>query len=76
MVGVSGIGLNHRNHRIRGNEAGDVVDVAVSVVTHNAAAQPDHGFNSQVISEDFFVIFVTHAGIALLLGAEQAFFRG
>ena len=54
VVGVVLVGFDHGEHGIRGDEARNVIDVAVRVVALDAAAQPDYFFYSQIISKDLF----------------------
>ncbi len=58
------------------DEAGDVVDVAVGVVAGNAAAEPDHLIDAEVIVKDLLQLLAADAGIALLHLAQQALFGG
>ena len=44
IVGIGAAGLNRGENGIGGDEAGDVIDMAVRVITLNAAAQPDYFF--------------------------------
>src|SRR5262249_9168235 len=44
MVRVRAVGFDGGEHGSGSDEAGDIVDVAVRVITLNAAAEPDHLF--------------------------------
>src|SRR4029077_6807217 len=76
VIRVFRVGLDHGDHGVGRDEAGQVVDVAVGVVAQNAAAQPDHVRRSQVVGEELFVVDAGHVRVALLLFAEEAFFGG
>ena len=73
---VFGIVLDHGDNRVWSDETGEIVDVAVSVIPENAAAEPDHVWRAEVVGEELFVVFAGHAWIALLYSAEQTFFGG
>ena len=62
--------------RVRRHEAGDVVDVAVSIVTGDSTVQPDYGLHTEIFGKHLFVGPAVHAGIALLDGREKAFLGG
>jgi hypothetical protein len=66
VVYIFGISLDHGDDGVGGDEAGEVVDVAVSVVAEDAAAEPDGVRGAEVIGEELLVVFAVHVGIALL----------
>ena len=76
VIRIFRIVLDHGDDGVRRDEPREVIDVAVSIVAEDAAAQPDHVRRTEIISEDFFVVFARHAGIALLHFAEQTLFGG
>ena len=43
--------LDHRDHGIRSDKAGNVIDVAVSVVAGDAAVEPDDGLHSKIVGK-------------------------
>ena len=51
MVFVVGVGLDGGEDLVLADEAGDVVDVAVSVVSGAAAMQPDGLVDAEVVVE-------------------------
>ena len=53
-----------------------IVDVAVGIVAGDAAIQPKHLFNSQIIAKSILEVFTPQSGVASLDFAEQAFFGG
>ena len=80
MVLVGGVGLDDGEDGVLGDEAGDVVDVAVGVVAGDAAVQPEDLLDAEVVGEGLLeslrVGFVAEAGVALLDLGEQALFGG
>ena len=76
VIDVTGVIFHYGYNRMRGDEAGEVVDVAVGVITGDATAEPDSVLSAQIVGENFFVIFARHAGVALLHFAEETFFGG
>src|SRR5579872_6014713 len=48
--------------------------MAVGVVALYAIAQPDNVLDTQIVGEDFLVIFALHSRVALLHFTEKAFF--
>ena len=76
VVLARGIGIDACDHGVRGNEAGDVVDVAVRVVTDNAGAKPDNILNAEKFGKDALVVALLHSRVPLLHATEQALFGG
>ena len=50
--------------------------MAVGVVAGNAAAEPNHLIDAEIIGENALQLLTAQAGIALLHFAQQAFFGG
>src|SRR5215813_4852879 len=48
-VGVGRIILNGTNDGVSVNEASDIVDVPIGVITDDAFTKPQHGFHSQIV---------------------------
>ena len=59
----------------RGDEPCEIVDVTARVIARNAPSQPQNLADSKEIAEGLFVVFACHAGIALLLLAQQTLLR-
>ena len=59
--------LDHRDHGIRSDEAGDVIHVAVSVVAGDSAIEPDDGLHAKIVGEHLFIGGAIHGQIALLV---------
>ena len=76
VVVILPIWLNHGDDRVRVHEPRDVVDVAVRVVAGDAAVQPEHLIDAEIVVEGLLQLLAADAGIALLHRAQQAFFRG
>ena len=76
MVGIGSVGFHHGDDCARGNEAGDVIDMAVSVVASDALTEPDDFLNAEVVRENLLVVLPVETGIAFLDFAEKAFFCG
>jgi hypothetical protein len=81
VILVAGVGLDTGEDLVFGDEAGDVVDVAVGVVAGAAFVEPENLFNAQVGVEGLLEVlagggFVAEAGVALLDVAEEALFGG
>ena len=66
MVLVAGVGLDGGEDGVFGDEAGDVVDVAVGVVPGAAFVQPDGLVDAEVVVEGLFEVF---AGFVLVAEA-------
>ena len=60
----------------RGDEARQVVDVAVRVVAGDAAAEPDHLRIAQVVGEHALDAVAAEPGVARLDVGEQALLGG
>ena len=58
------------------NETGDVVYVAMGIVSGYAAIHPQHLVDAEIVVEDTLQIFAAKARIALLHVAQQALFSG
>jgi hypothetical protein len=71
---VTPVGLDHRQNCALGNEAGDVVNVAVRVVTGDAAAEPEHLLDAEIVGEYLLVVALLEARVAVLDLAQQALF--
>ena len=76
MVRVARVRLDGGDDRRGRDEAGNVVHVAVRVVAGDAATQPDHLIDAEIIVKGALQLLAAHAGIALLHLAQQAFFGG
>ena len=76
VVGIARVGLDGSDNRRRADEAGDVVHVAVGIVAGDAAIEPEHLIDAEIIVKDLLQLLAADAGIALLHLAEQALFRG
>src|SRR5215475_12038995 len=50
--------------------------MAVSIVTYNSRAEPDHVCGAQILREDLLVVAFLHSGIALLHSADKALLGG
>src|ERR1700722_20499351 len=66
----------HGDYGVGGDEAREVINVAVCVVPGDPPAKPDDVRCAQVVGESFLIVDAGHAGIALLHFAEQAFLGG
>ena len=71
-MGSSGAGLDDGDDRVRVDEPGQVVDVAVGVVAVDAPAQPDDVADAEVVGEDPLHRLAVEPGVAGLDLAEQA----
>ena len=81
VVFVVGVGLDAGEDLVFGDEAGDVVDVAVGVVAGAAFVEPEGLFDAEVVVEGLLEVlagfgFVAEAGVALLDFGEEALFGG
>ncbi len=81
VVLVVGVGFDGGEDGVFGDEAGDVVDVAVGVVAGAAAVEPDGLVDAEVVVEGLLevlagFVFVAEAGVALLDFGEEALFGG
>src|SRR5690349_342054 len=74
VIWIAGIGFDGGNDGVGCDEARYIVDMAVSVVPGDAAAEPDHVGDAEIVAKYLVVIFCLHRWIAMLGGAEQAFF--
>src|SRR5208282_4377504 len=68
--------LNHRDHSIRSDEAGDVIDVAVSVVAGDPAIKPDDGRRTKIVGEQLFIRCAVHGRVTLLSRRQQTLLSG
>src|ERR1039457_2014789 len=68
--------LNHRDHGIRSDEAGDVIDVAVSVIPGDSAIQPDDGLHAKIVGEQMFISGAIHGRVTLLSRRQQTLLSG
>ena len=71
MVFVVGVGLDAGKDFIFVDETGDVVDVAVGVVSGTAFVEPENFFDAEIVVEGLLEVaagfgFVAEAGVALL----------
>ena len=64
------------NNRRRRDKAGDVVHVAVRIVAGDAAIEPEHLVDAEIIVKSLLQLLAADAGIALLHFAEQALLGG
>src|SRR5207248_9543866 len=76
MIWIGSIWLDGGDNGLRGHKARDVVNVAVSIVAGDAAVQPDHICDAEIIVERSFDLLARKRGVALLHISEQAFFSG
>ena len=81
VIFVGGVGLDAGEDGVFPDEAGDVVDVAVGVVSGGAAVEPEGVFDAEIVVEGLFeglagLRLVAEAGVAFLDFAEEAFFGG
>src|ERR1700682_1423546 len=76
VVSVVGILFDDGDDGSRADEAGEIVDMAMRVVTGDAIFQPEDLRDAEVAAEDVGVIFTGESVIALLALAEQALFGG
>ena len=76
IVGVFRITLNDCDDRSVIDESSEVVYVAVGVVAGDAILQPKNVFDTEIILENFGVVFAAKAGITFLGFTEKTFFRG
>ena len=79
VVFVGGVFLDNGDHRVRVDETGQVVDVAVGVVADNAFAEPEDLFHTKVIAQVVFDFLLGEVRVAILieqarLGGEQRAF--
>ncbi len=74
VVGVFGIRLNGGDDGGRRNEARDVVDVPVGVVTGYPATEPDDLLDAEIVVKCLLELLAAYAGVALLYFAEQTLF--
>jgi hypothetical protein len=58
------------------DEAGDVVDVAVGIVAHDSAIEPDGLVDTEIVVKDALKLLAADARIALLHLAQMALFGG
>ncbi len=81
VIFVVGVGLDGGEDLVSGDEAGDVVDVAVGVVAGAAFVEPEDLFDAEVVVEGLLevmagLVFGAEAGVALLDLGEEALFGG
>ena len=57
-------------------KSGEVIDVAVSVVSGDAVFEPEDIGDPEIFAEDVCVIFFGETGVSLLRFAEETFFSG
>jgi hypothetical protein len=74
VVGIILVGLNNSDYRLRRDKARDVVNVTVGIVAGDAALQPNHVGDAEIVVKGGFDLLSRSSGIALLHVAEQAFF--
>src|ERR1700677_2880399 len=70
------IPFDHGDYGIRSDETGDVIDVSMSVVTGDAAIEPDDRLRTKIIREHQLISRAIHRRVALLNRGEQAFLSG
>src|SRR4029077_6617787 len=68
--------LDHGDDGIGSDEACEVIDVAMSVVTGDAAIEPDDGLHTKIVGEHLLVGRAVHGRVALLDGGKQALLSG
>ncbi len=73
MVLVLRIRLRNSDDRQRTNKTRDVVDVAMGIVSRDAAVHPQHLVDAEIIMKNPLQIFAAEAWITLLHLAQQAF---
>src|SRR5260370_24010947 len=81
MVFVAGVAVDAGEDYVFADEAGDVVDVGVSVVAGAALVEPEDLFDAEVVVEGLLQVlagfgFGAKAGIAFLNFGEEALFGG
>ena len=76
MVCIAGIFFDDGDDGCGIGEAGEIVNVSMSIVSGDAAFQPENIRYAKIIAEELFVIAFFEAGIAFLNPALQAFFGG
>jgi len=76
MVFVVGVGLDAGEDGVFGDEAGDVVDVAVRVVAGCAPVEPENLVDAEVVVEGLLDLLARDAGVALLDLGEEALLGG
>src|ERR1035441_3135146 len=81
VVLVGGVGLRAGEDGVSlvigsGDEAGDVVDVAVGVVAGAAAMEPEGLVDAEVVVEGLLELLAGDAGVALLDFREETFLCG
>src|SRR5260370_4956667 len=81
MVFVAGVAVDAGEDYVFADEAGDVVDVGVSVVAGAALVEPEDLFDAEVVVEGLFQVlagfgFGAEAGVAFLNFGEEALFGG
>ena len=64
MVFVVGVGLDAGEDFVFGDEAGDVVDVAVGVVASAALVEPEDFFDAEVVVEGLFEVLAGFGFVA------------
>ena len=74
MVFVAAVWLCNCDDYIFGDEASDVVYVAVRIVSGNTAIEPENMIDAKKIVEHLFQIGTAQAGVALLHFAKEALF--
>ena len=73
VVVVCVVGLGDGDDSVLADKTGDVVDVAVGVVSGYATIHPEDLVDAEIIVEDFFELLAADARVALLDSAEQTF---
>ncbi len=76
VIRIVCVGLDGGDDGCRADEAGDVVDVAVGVVSGDAAVEPEHLIDAEVVVKGLFQLLAADAGVALLDLAEQTLLGG
>src|SRR4030095_13829343 len=74
VVLVARVWLYGENDRVRRDEPGDVVDVAVRVVANASLAEPDRAVDTQPLLEYLLVVVARHARVPHLYVAQQPLF--
>ena len=76
MVGVARVRLDGCDDGGGRNKAGNVVDMAVSIVADDAAIEPDGVVDAEIVVKDALELLAADAGVALLHVAQLTFFGG
>jgi len=76
VVFVRGVGFYGGDDLVLGDEAGDVIDVAVGVVSGTATMEPDGLLDAEMLTEGSLQLLTGDTGVALLDLRQEALFCG